>query len=41
MEILVRAMEEDNVNDASNLDKYLMDFWEGDDNMDVDTLTSI
>jgi hypothetical protein len=41
MEMVLKAMEEENVVNANNLDDYLRDFWEGDDDMDVNTLSSI
>jgi hypothetical protein len=40
MELLLQAMDKENVAEADNLDDDLMDFWEG-DNMDVDTLPSV
>jgi hypothetical protein len=40
MELLLQAMDKENVAEADDLDDYLMDFWEG-DNMDVDTLPSV
>jgi hypothetical protein len=40
MELLLQAMDEENVAEADNLDDYWKDFWEGDD-MDVDSLPSV
>jgi hypothetical protein len=40
MELLLQAINEENMAEADNLDDYLMNFWEGDD-MDVDTLPSV
>jgi hypothetical protein len=38
MELLFHEMDEEDNSNADNLDNYLMGFWEGDVNMDLNTL---
>jgi hypothetical protein len=41
MELLLQEMDEDNGGNASTLDDYLMGFWEGGVNMDLNTIPSV